>query len=104
MKPSNPSNKRRRVLAVVDNGTHLVTRSQAKQLVAIIDTCAEVVLDFAGVESIGQGFADELLRVWPLAHPDVQVVITGTNPTVRRMAEHVLNRTDFPQPSYPVLR
>jgi hypothetical protein len=29
------------------------------------------VLDFSGVDEIGQGFADEIFRVWARAHPDI---------------------------------
>jgi len=28
----------------------------------------EVVLDFTGVDAIGQGFADEVFRVWARSH------------------------------------
>jgi hypothetical protein len=32
-----------------------------------------VVLDFTGVEEIGQGFADEVFRVWQASHPDIKL-------------------------------
>lgn len=51
------------ILHIADHGTHQVTRSQAKQIETMIDQHDEVELDFTGVDSIGQGFADELLRV-----------------------------------------
>ena len=38
----------------------LVSRSQAKRLLARLDRFENVVLDFIGVESIGQAFADEI--------------------------------------------
>jgi hypothetical protein len=31
------------------------------------------MLDFADVEEIGQGFADEIFRVWARAHPDIKI-------------------------------
>jgi hypothetical protein len=32
-----------------------------------------VQLDFTGVEEIGQGFADEVFRVWKASHPGIQL-------------------------------
>jgi hypothetical protein len=29
---------------------------------------SEVILDFNNVEEVGQGFADEIFRVWPATH------------------------------------
>lgn len=52
----------------------LVSRSQAKRLIARFDRFKTVVLDFTGVESIGQAFADELFRVYALAHPQVELL------------------------------
>lgn len=46
----------------------LVSRSQAKRLIARFDRFKTVTLDFTGVETIGQAFADELFRVYALAH------------------------------------
>src|SRR5205823_6040733 len=43
---------------------NLVSRSQAKRLLARFDKFTEVCLDFAGVDSIGQAFADEIFRVF----------------------------------------
>lgn len=54
-------------------GTRLISRSEAKRLVAGLSRFAEVVLDFTGVEEIGQGFADEVFRVWARAHPKVRL-------------------------------
>ncbi|MFA7240751.1 MAG: STAS-like domain-containing protein, partial [Sulfuricellaceae bacterium] len=59
----------------------------------------EVELDFTGVESIGQAFADELLRVWPLAHPQTKLFVTNANNAVLKMVGHVKGRSDLPQVS-----
>ncbi len=32
-----------------------------------------VTLDFAGVQGVGQGFADEVFRVWARAHPETEL-------------------------------
>ncbi|WP_303903412.1 STAS-like domain-containing protein [Thiohalomonas denitrificans] len=50
-------------------GEKLVSRSQAKRLTARFEKFEHVVLDFEGVEEIGQAFADEVFRVFQRAHP-----------------------------------
>jgi anti-sigma regulatory factor (Ser/Thr protein kinase) len=54
-------------------GEQLVSRSQAKRILARIDQFSEVMLDFAGVEQIGQPFADEIFRVFANAHPGTRI-------------------------------
>ncbi len=54
-------------------GVRLISRSEAKRLLAGLNRFAQVVLDFTGVEEIGQGFADEVVRVWARAHPKVRL-------------------------------
>ena len=51
----------------------LISRSQAKRLVARFDYFKTVTLDFEGIEEIGQAFADELFRVYRLAHPTIEL-------------------------------
>jgi hypothetical protein len=51
----------------------LISRSQAKRLVARFDRFKTVTLDFEGIDEIGQAFADELFRVYRLAHPNVEL-------------------------------
>ena len=69
---------------------NLVSRSQAKRLIARFEKFRTVVLDFKGVALIGQAFADEVLRVFPLAHPEVELVPLNANKEVSQMIAHVL--------------
>ncbi|MFC1705752.1 STAS-like domain-containing protein [Planctomycetota bacterium] len=55
-------------------GTTFVSRSEAKRLTSGLDRFDEVVLDFAGVEAVGQGFLDEIFRVWATAHLSVSLI------------------------------
>ncbi|RLB61428.1 MAG: ArsR family transcriptional regulator, partial [Deltaproteobacteria bacterium] len=48
---------------------NLVSRSQAKRLLARVDSFDEVMFDFTGVRSIGRAFADEIFRVFARSHP-----------------------------------
>ena len=65
----------------------LISRSQAKRLMARFELFKTVVLNFQGVETIGQAFADELFRVFPQAHPETSLVaIRATEPVQRMIA------------------
>lgn len=75
---------------------NLVSRSQAKRVAARFEKFAVVELDFSGVESMGQAFADELLRVWPLAHPQTKLLVAHANEAVQKMVGHVQGRKDLP--------
>jgi hypothetical protein len=67
----------------------LISRSQAKRLLARVERFKMVLLDFAQVETIGQAFADEVFRVFVNAHPKVQLMAIEANTAVTRMIRHV---------------
>lgn len=60
----------------------LISRSQAKSVTSRFDWFKEVLLDFSGVEEIGQAFADEIFRVWQREHPEVRLVALNTTPAI----------------------
>jgi anti-sigma regulatory factor (Ser/Thr protein kinase) len=62
----------------------LISRSQAKRALARVERFKSVVFDFAGVEMIGQAFADEIFRVWAKAHGDVVCTVIDASPAVRK--------------------
>jgi STAS-like domain of unknown function (DUF4325) len=66
-------------------GKALVSRSEAKRLVAGLPEFRHVTLDFSGVDVVGQGFCDEVFRVFAHAHPDVGLEPVGMNDTVAFM-------------------
>lgn len=66
-----------------------VSRSEAKRLVANLEKFSEIVLDFRDVKSVGQGFADEVFRVFGQRHPTVKIATENTNPAVDAMIRHV---------------
>lgn len=63
----------------------LVSRSQAKRLLSRVDRFEKVILDFHGIDAIGQAFADEVFRVFPLAHPEVELLPMNVSPDVQEM-------------------
>lgn len=64
---------------------NLVSRSQAKRLLTRVDRFKTVVLDFSGVATIGQAFADEVFRVFRSKNPGVEIVPIHTSSEVKRM-------------------
>jgi len=62
----------------------LISRSQAKRALARVERFKAVVFDFAGIEMIGQAFADEIFRVWARAHEDVACTVIYASPAVRK--------------------
>jgi hypothetical protein len=67
----------------------LISRSQAKRLLARIDRFKVVLFQFDKVDTIGQAFADEVFRVFVNAHPDIELYALRTSPSVERMIRHV---------------
>lgn len=69
---------------------NLVSRSQAKRLLARFESFREVLLDFNGVPMIGQAFADEIFRVFKNAHPETNIVYMRADEAVARAIKRVL--------------
>lgn len=63
----------------------LVSRSQAKRLLARVERFQTVIFDFSEVPSIGQAFADEIFRVFTLEHPAIKVHVINANAEVNQM-------------------
>jgi len=68
----------------------LVSRSQARRLLARFERFDVVALDFAGIEMIGQAFADEIFRVFARAHPDTSLEVANESPEVHKSIQRVL--------------
>lgn len=65
------------------------SRSQAKRLLARLDRFKSIVLNFEDVDSIGQGFADEIFRVFRNNHRDCEIKCINVNKKVQFMIDHV---------------
>ena len=94
MRPGRASNIRRQSqmpvsqirLNLVELGEeNLVARSQARRVLARVQEFDEVILDFAGVRSVGQAFADEIFRVFVGEHPSLQITAVHANEQVNFM-------------------
>jgi biotin operon repressor/anti-sigma regulatory factor (Ser/Thr protein kinase) len=63
----------------------LISRSQAKRILARVELFKIVLFDFQNVESIGRAFADEIFRVFAQAHPEIELTPINTNSAIERM-------------------
>ena len=63
----------------------LISRSQARRLLARVELFKTVLFDFSEIETIGQAFADEIFRVFALRHPDIELLPIRANSATRRM-------------------
>lgn len=66
-----------------------VSRSEAKRLLHNLDKFSEIELDMRDVISVGQGFADEVFRVFASAHPDIAIRASNAGKAVEAMIQHV---------------
>jgi hypothetical protein len=62
-----------------------VSRSEAKRIGASLEDFDLVEIDFSGVTEVGQGFVDELFRVWQTSHPATRLVPVNANPAITAM-------------------
>ncbi len=68
-------------------GSEYVSRSQARRILSGLDKFKTVILDFQNVTSVGQGFADEIFRVWKGLHPEIVIIPQNTNENIRFMID-----------------
>jgi hypothetical protein len=79
--------KTRIVVKLFAIGIRFISRSEARRLVTRLDQFRTVVLDFQGVEDVGQGFADEVFRVWARLHQGVRLEAIRMAPAVKFMVD-----------------
>ncbi|MHB8448138.1 MAG: STAS-like domain-containing protein, partial [Rudaea sp.] len=82
---------------------NLISRSQAKRLLQRVDRFRHVVLDFDSVSSIGQAFADEIFRVFALAHPEVELAAIHALPEVQQMIRRAQVARDADSGQLPLI-
>lgn len=66
-----------------------ISRSQAKRLLIGLERFHHVVLDFNRVEEVGQGFIDEIFRVFQNEYPNIKIDYVNAKPDVQSMIERV---------------
>lgn len=68
-----------------------ISRSQARRVLNRIERFETVIFDFVGVNGIGQAFADEIFRVYALAHPHMELIPVHANGDVQAMISRALS-------------
>lgn len=69
-----------------------VSRSEARRVATGLDKFTEVILDFTAVKGIGQGFADELFRVFSADHPAIRFEVVNAAEAVKTMIRHAVDK------------
>ncbi len=72
----------------------LVSRSEAKRLLTRLARFKTALIDFGSIDSIGEAFADEVFRIFPAAHPGVEIREIRANKEVRSMIEEVRKKAE----------
>jgi len=86
--------KTRVVIKLFTIGTRFVSRSEARRVVTGLERFAEAILDFDRVEEVGQGFADEVFRVWAKAHRDTKLTPANMSEPVAFMIGRARRHSD----------
>jgi len=73
-------------------GDNLVSRSQAKRLLNRLHEFRQITLDFTGIDSVGQSFADEIFRVYARNHPGIELSAINTNPGIEKMIQRASSK------------
>ena len=67
-----------------------ISRSQAKKVLNGLERYRKVILDFKGIKVIGQGFADEIFRVFRKNHPEIILEPINMAPVVALMVRRAM--------------
>ena len=70
----------------------LLSRSEARRLLAGLENFKEILLDFSNVKGIGQGFADEIFRIFLNNNPQIKIHIKNANEAIIRMIKHSVDK------------
>ena len=68
-----------------------VSRSEARRLLTGLEKFSEIILDFKDVKMIGQGFADEIFRVFQNNYQQIKIKTENVIPAVQQMINHVVD-------------
>lgn len=66
-----------------------ISRSQARRLVYGLEKFKKIIVDFDNVRAVGQGFIDEIFRVWQARNPDIKIIVQNANDDIDFMVKRV---------------
>lgn len=87
---SSKFNKSKIWVKLFEQSTHFISRSEAKRILNGLEKFKTIIFDFTDVKEIGQGFADEIFRVWQSSHRDIKIIPVNTNENVLFMINRVI--------------
>lgn len=67
-----------------------ISRSQARRIVLGLEKFKHVLLDFRDISTVGQGFVDEVFRVFKSKYPGIKIDFVNANDDVKFMIERSL--------------
>ena len=74
-------------------GEPLLSRSQAKRVLARVELFRTVVFDFSRIEAIGQAFADEIFRVFAQSHPQIDLQFIHAKADIAKMIDRARSQS-----------
>lgn len=77
----------RPVVKLFETGLTFISRSEARRLLSELGKFEEIQLDFEKVESVGQGFVDEIFRIWSNDNPTKKIIPRNMNSAVEFMVK-----------------
>lgn len=82
-------------IAHMFSGGNPVSRSEARRLLGSVALFNDIVLDFSGVEEIGQGFAHELFVLGKQKFPNINLKTINTCKMVENMITRVISTSNL---------
>ena len=73
-------------------GHDFVSRSLAKRILMNVEKFKIIVLDFENIDNMGQGFADEVFRVFKNKNPDITIVPINMNEEIEFMINRAMKK------------
>lgn len=77
-------------IRLFEKDTNYTSRSQARRVMTGLEKFKTIILDFMGVATLGQAFADEIFRVWQGKYPEVAIIHRNTAENVIFMIRRAL--------------
>ncbi len=68
-----------------------ISRSQGRRIMVGLEKFKHITLDFKGVKTVDQGFADEIFHVWQNNHPKIIITYQNASENVKFMIKRAQN-------------
>lgn len=83
----------RAIVKLFEHGDSFISRSEARRITVGLERFRVVIVDFSDVVRVGQGFVDELFRVWAANHPDTSLESVNMAGAVEFMVRRGITRS-----------